>query len=86
MNYIVTLNVMFLFDLAGLNQGQKALQSLPAGVSSSFKGSPHQSPWPFALCAAKGDVENWLVEFQSCETSLSPFSNEFPDHQISSRF
>lgn len=38
------------------------------------------------LWVAKGDVENWLVEIRSCETSLSPFSNEFPDHQMCSQF
>lgn len=44
--YMRAYNVVLFLALAGLNQGQKALRSLPPGVSSLFKGSPRQSPRP----------------------------------------
>lgn len=82
--YMTAYNVFLAF--AGLNQGQKGPRiSSSLSLDSSFKGSPRRCP-PAVLWVAKGDVENWLLEIQSCETSLSPFSNEFPDRQMCSQF
>lgn len=44
--YMRAYNAVLFFTLAGLNQGQKNLRSPPPEVSSLFKGSPRQSPWP----------------------------------------
>lgn len=35
---------------------------------------------------APGGCGNCVLEIQTCETSLSPFSNEFPDRQLLSHF
>lgn len=78
-----TYNAVLFLAFAGLKQGQKALRSPPLGVPSppSKKASV-----PGCALGSKGGCGNCLVEIQSCETSLSPFSNEFPDHQMCSQF
>lgn len=81
--YMRTCNVVLFLAYAGLNQGQKALRSLPPGVPSCHSKTVSV---PGCALGSKGRCGNCLVEIQSCETSLSPFSNEFPDHQMCSQF
>lgn len=61
-------------------RGKRPSDVLSAGVSSKTASVPG------CALGSKGRCGNCLVEIQSCETSLSPFSNEFPDHQMCSQF
>ncbi len=70
---------------AGLNRGKRP-SDLFLLESHLIIQRRTTSVSPAVPRVARGDVENWLVEFQSCESSLSPFSNEFPDHQMCSQF
>lgn len=79
-----TEDVLLFFALAGLNQGQEG-PSISSPSSIAIIQRQPTSVSKHVAWAAEADVENAVVEIQCRETSLSPFSNEFPDRQTCSQ-